>query len=46
MAEKTDEVDPLLLKRLEADDSFARCELLIVDQLAEDIATLQKFLQE
>jgi hypothetical protein len=46
VAEKSDVVDPLLLKRLEADEKFGLCDLLIEDRLADDIAALRQFLQQ
>jgi hypothetical protein len=44
--ERGDSVDPLLLRRLEEDEGFARCDLLIPDRLAEDIDRLNVFLKE
>ncbi len=44
--DRGDSVDPLLLRKLEEDEAFLKCDLLIPDRLAEDIERLQVFLGE
>ena len=44
--DKGDAVDPLLLRKLEEDEAFGRCDVLIADRLAEDIERLEAFLRD
>ncbi len=46
VADQGDAVDPKLLRRLEEDPAFPRCEITVPDRLAEDIERLEAFLQK